>query len=127
MKKQFFSLLFFCLCLGLQAQQSSVVKLTSEKLHARVREWPYPINGITVPTNAPALMWPATNGKKMVLSMESGSAAPEDPDIGNVRYQVMLATDKDFTSHLIKSNVTRRPQKPRKMIDIYILFHRTTR
>lgn len=119
MKKQFFSLLFFCLCLGLQAQQSSVVKLTSEKLHARVREWPYPINGITVPTNAPALMWPATNGKKMVLSMESGSAAPEDPDIGNVRYQVMLATDKDFTSHLIKSNVQawavyplHRPLKP---------------
>ncbi|ANH80502.1 heparinase [Niabella ginsenosidivorans] len=105
MKKQLFAITFFCLCLGLRAQHTPVLKLTSEKLHARVREWPYPINGITVPANAPALMWPATNGVKMVLPMESGSAVPEDPGIGNVCYQVMLAMDTGFTRHLIKSDV----------------------
>ena len=52
-------------------QQPATIKLTAEKLHGRVREWPYPVNGITVPTNAPALLWPATNGKNMVKPMES--------------------------------------------------------
>ncbi|MGJ7032548.1 DUF4962 domain-containing protein [Niabella hirudinis] len=87
------------------AQQPGVIKLTAEKLHARVREWPYPVNGISVPTNAPALMWPATNGSANVFPMESGSAVPEDPNIGNVRYQVLLATDKNFTKNVIKSDV----------------------
>jgi hypothetical protein len=84
-------------------QQPAVVKLTAEKLHSRVREWPYPVNGITVPTNAPALLWPATNGKNRVTPMESGSEVPEDPNIGNVRYKVMLASDQDFKKDLISS------------------------
>jgi hypothetical protein len=84
-------------------QQPAIIKLTAEKLHARVREWPYPANGITVPTNAPALLWPGTNGKNMVKPMESGSEVPEDPNIGNVRYKVILATDKDFKGNLIAS------------------------
>ncbi|MBO9592252.1 MAG: DUF4962 domain-containing protein [Niabella sp.] len=87
------------------SQQPAVIKLQDEKLHARAREWPYPVNGITVPTNAPALLWPATNGEKMVFPMESGSTVPQDPNIGNVRYQVMLAADKQFTKGLIKSGV----------------------
>jgi hypothetical protein len=84
-------------------QQPAIIKLTAEKLHARVREWPYPANGITVPTNAPALLWPGTNGKNMVKPMENGSEVPEDPNIGNVRYKVILATDKDFKGNLIAS------------------------
>jgi hypothetical protein len=84
-------------------QQPAVIKLTAEKLHARVREWPYPANGITVPTNAPALLWPGTNGKNMVTPMESGSEVPEDPNIGNVRYKVILASDKDFKNNLMES------------------------
>lgn len=89
------------------AQQPAVIKLTAEKLHARVREWPYPANGITVPTNAPALLWPGTNGKNMVKPMESGSEVPEDPNIGNVRYQVVLASDQNFKNNLITSEVQR--------------------
>ncbi|QNN40379.1 DUF4962 domain-containing protein [Pedobacter roseus] len=88
-------------------QQPGVIKLTAEKLHARVREWPYPINGITVPTNAPALLWPGTNGKNMVTPMESGSEVPEDPNIGNVHYKVVLASDKDFKSDLTESEEQR--------------------
>ncbi len=84
-------------------QQSATIKLTAEKLHSRVREWPYPVNGITVPTNAPALLWPGTNGKEMVKPMESGSAVPEDPNIGNVRYKVMLASDTNFKKDLLTS------------------------
>lgn len=91
----------------LSAQQPAEIKLTAEKLHSRVREWPYPVNGITVPTNAPALLWPGTNGKEMVKPMESGSAIPEDPNIGNVRYKVMLASDKNFTKDLIASKEQR--------------------
>ena len=87
----------------LAQQRPAVIKLTAEKLHARVREWPYPVNGITVPTNAPALMWPSTNGKNIVTPMESGSEVPEDPGIGNVRYKVVLATDKDFKNNVIAS------------------------
>ncbi|MGQ7947313.1 DUF4962 domain-containing protein [Flavobacterium sp. WC2509] len=86
-------------------QQSATIKLTEEKLHGRVREWPYPVNGVTVPTNAPALLWPATNGKNMVKSMETGSEVPEDPNIGNVRYKVMLASDKNFKTNLISSGL----------------------
>ena len=82
-------------------KQPGVIKLTAEKLHSRVREWPYPVNGVTVPTNAPALLWPGTNGKNMVKPMESGSEVPEDPNIGNVRYKIILATDKDFKRNLI--------------------------
>ena len=88
-------------------QKSARITLTAEKLHSRVREWPYPVNGITVPTNAPALLWPGTNGKEMVKPMESGSAIPEDPNIGNVRYKVMLASDRDFKKYLYSSSVRR--------------------
>ena len=100
-------LLCIAICaVGLNAlaqQQPAVIKLTSEKLHSRVREWPYPVNGITVPTNAPALLWPGTNGKEMIKPMESGSEVPEDPNIGNVRYKVLLATDKEFKNNVIRS------------------------
>jgi hypothetical protein len=96
------TLLLFSLASFAQ-QQSAVIKLTAEKLHSRVREWPYPANGITVPTNAPALLWPGTNGKNMVTPMESGSEVPEDPNIGNVRYKVILASDKDFKNKLMES------------------------
>lgn len=88
-------------------QESATIKLTAEKLHSRVREWPYPVNGITVPTNAPALLWPGTNGKEMVKPMESGSDVPEDPNIGNVRYKIMLASDKDFNKDLLSSSEQR--------------------
>lgn len=88
-------------------QESATIQLTAEKLHSRVREWPYPVNGITVPTNAPALLWPGTNGKEMVKPMESGSTVPEDPNIGNVRYKVMLASDKDFKKDLLSSSEQR--------------------
>ncbi len=100
-------LMLFILSSGFAQQKSqpAIIQLTAEKLHARVREWPYPVNGITVPTNAPALLWPATNGKENVFPMESGSLVPEDANIGNVRYQVMLARDKDFTTSLTKSYV----------------------
>jgi hypothetical protein len=96
------TLLLFSLASFAQ-QQPAVIKLTAEKLHSRVREWPYPANGITVPTNAPALLWPGTNGKNMVTPMESGSEVPEDPNIGNVRYKVILASDKDFKDNLMES------------------------
>ncbi|GEL11136.1 Heparinase II/III-like protein [Flavobacterium glycines] len=88
-------------------EKSANIKLTAEKLHSRVREWPYPVNGITVPTNAPALLWPGTNGKEMVKPMESGSDVPEDPNIGNVRYKVMLASDKNFNNDLLSSSEQR--------------------
>ncbi len=105
MKKIFF-LAFSVFTLNSFAQQKqAIIKLSAEKLHARVREWPYPANGVTVPTNAPALLWPATNGKTNVFPMESGSAVPEDANIGNVRYQVMLARDKAFQTSVIKSDV----------------------
>lgn len=106
MKKIIIPILTF-LSLTVSAQQPAVIKLTAEKLHARVREWPYPANGITVPTNAPALLWPGTNGKIMVKPMESGSEVPEDPNIGNVRYKVVLASDQNFKSDLIASDVQR--------------------
>ncbi|RZK46503.1 MAG: DUF4962 domain-containing protein, partial [Pedobacter sp.] len=89
------------------AQQSGVKHVNEAKLHARVREWPYPANGITVPTNAPALLWPGTNGKNKVLPMESGSEIPEDPNIGNVRYKVMLATDPKFKNNVISGKQQR--------------------
>ncbi len=104
MKKNFL-VIFLLAFISTWSQEPAIIKLNAEKLHARVREWPYPVNGITVPANAPALMWPATNGVKMVLPMESGSIVPNDPNIGNVRYQVMLAMDKHFTTNLIKSEV----------------------
>ena len=98
------TMVFVLITLNLFAQQEPpVIKLTAEKLHARVREWPYPANGITVPTNAPALLWPGTNGATMVTPMESGSEVAEDPNIGNVRYKVMLASDKDFKNNLLSS------------------------
>lgn len=100
-----FALILVFFSVHLHAQQAPVIKLKAEKLHARVREWPYPINGITVSSNAPALTWPATNGTKTVLPMESGSTVPDDPNIGNVRYQVMLASDKQFSKNLIQSNI----------------------
>ncbi|RQO77111.1 heparinase [Pedobacter sp. KBW01] len=103
---KYFLMLTFCvLTLGVYAQYPAVITLNADRLHARVREWPYPANGITVPTNAPALMWPASNGKTNVLPMESGSEVPEDVNIGNVRYQVVLAMDKAFTKNTIKSGV----------------------
>lgn len=77
-------------------QPPSVIKLVAEKLHARVREWPYPVDGITVMSATPALLWPATNGKNMVLPMETGSEVPEDPNIGNIAYKVMLSPDSNF-------------------------------
>lgn len=86
-------------------QQAETIKLTAEKLHARVREWPYPAHGITVPTNAPALQWPASNGTTTVLPMESGSEIQEDPNIGNVQYQVLLSSDRDFSKDVIKSGM----------------------
>jgi hypothetical protein len=86
-------------------QQPATIKLAAEKLHGRVREWPYPVNGITVPTSAPALLWPATNGKNMLKSMETGSEVAEDPNVGNIRYQVMLASDKEFKKDLIASGL----------------------
>src|SRR6218665_1406968 len=103
--KKIYLLAFITLTITSFAQQTATIKLTAEKLHGRVREWPYPVNGITVPTNAPALLWPATNGTNMVKSMETGSEVPEDPNIGNVRYKVMLATDKDFKNNLITSGL----------------------
>ncbi len=105
-KKKIFALSLLITALHTFGQQTSAtIKLTAEKLHGRTREWPYPANGITVPTNAPSLLWPATNGTNMVKSMETGSEVPEDPNIGNVRYKVMLATDKDFKNDLIASGL----------------------
>ncbi|KQM77167.1 heparinase [Pedobacter sp. Leaf216] len=102
--KKIFTLTLSLLSLHIFAQQQpGVIKLTAEKLHSRVREWPYPAHGIIVPTNAPALLWPGTNGKNMVKPMESGSEVPEDPNIGNVRYKVLLASDKDFKNNLTES------------------------
>lgn len=103
MKNLYTLLLSFMALTVFPQQQPAIVKLTAEKLHSRVREWPYPINGITVPTNAPALLWPATNGKEMVKPMESGSEVPEDPNIANVRYKIMLASDQNFKKDLIAS------------------------
>ncbi|WP_409416541.1 DUF4962 domain-containing protein [Flavobacterium sp. PS2] len=106
-KKKIIALLLLITFNAFSQQEPATIKLNAEKLHSRVREWPYPINGITVPTNAPALLWPATNGKTMVKPMESGSAVPEDPNIGNVRYKVMLASDKNFTKELLTSSEQR--------------------
>jgi len=102
--KKILSLTLAILSLNSLAQeQPGIIKLTAEKLHSRVREWPYPANGITVPTNAPALLWPGTNGKNMVKPMESGSEVPEDPNIGNVRYKIILASDKNFKNNITES------------------------
>ncbi len=87
--------------------QPAVIHLKQEKLHARVREWPYPANGITVRGNSPALLWPGTNGKQMILPMESGSELGEGKPASNVLYKVMLATDKDFKKDLIESKEQR--------------------
>ena len=107
-KKKIVALSLFLITFNVFSQQEpAIIKLTAEKLHSRVREWPYPINGITVPTNAPALLWPATNGKTMVKPMESGSDVPEDPNIGNVRYKVMLASDENFKNELLTSSEQR--------------------
>ncbi|MCI9845992.1 DUF4962 domain-containing protein [Flavobacterium pectinovorum] len=107
-KKSIFIVSLWIIALNCFGQQkSATIKLTSEKLHSRVREWPYPANGITVPTNAPALLWPATNGKNMVKPMESGSDVAEDPNIGNVRYKVMLASNKNFNKDLLTSSEQR--------------------
>lgn len=121
-QKKIFALALFTITLAaFSQQQSAVIKLTAEKLHSRVREWPYPINGITVPTNAPALLWPGTNGKTMVKPMESGSEIAEDINIGNIRYKVLLATDKNFKTNVITGTEQRwavyplhQPLKPGK-------------
>ena len=102
-KNTLHSLFLFMITLHVFGQQPATIKLTAEQLHARSREWPYPINGITVPTNAPALLWPATNGTTMVTPMESGSDVAEDSNIGNVRYKVILARDKNFKKDVIVS------------------------
>lgn len=91
--------------LNVTAQEAGVIKLSQDKLHARVREWPYPVGGTVVSSNAPALMWPATNGMQMVLPMESGSEVPQDPGIADVRYKVVLARDSKFTKNVITSDV----------------------
>lgn len=91
--------------LNVSAQEAGVIKLSQDKLHARVREWPYPMGGTVVSSNAPALMWPATNGTQMVLPMESGSEVPQDPGIADVRYKVVLARDSKFTKNVIASDV----------------------
>lgn len=91
--------------LNVSAQEAGVIKLSQDKLHARVREWPYPVGGTVVSSNAPALMWPATNGTQMVLPMESGSEVPQDPGIADVRYKVVLARDSKFTKNVITSDV----------------------
>ncbi|TZF86099.1 DUF4962 domain-containing protein (plasmid) [Pedobacter sp. BS3] len=87
--------------------QPPIIHLDAIKLHARIREWSYPKNGITVPTSAPALLWPGTNGKSMIFPMESGSEVPEDPNIGNVVYKVILAGDKDFKKDVIAGTAQR--------------------
>lgn len=91
--------------LNVSAQEAGVIKLSQDKLHARVREWPYPVGGTVVSSNALALMWPATNGTQMVLPMESGSEVPQDPGIADVRYKVVLARDSKFTKNVIASDV----------------------
>ena len=91
--------------LNVSAQEAGVIKLSQDKLHARVREWPYPVGGTVVSSNAPALLWPATNGTQMVLPMESGSEVPQDPGIADVRYKVVLARDSKFTKNVIASDV----------------------
>lgn len=96
---------FAFLALNVFAQQPGVIKLTAEKLHSRVREWPYPAKGMIVPSNTPALQWPSSNGSATVLPMESGSEVPEDPNIGNVQYQVVLSTDKNFAKDVITSGI----------------------
>ena len=105
--KIFIAVFISLLSINSSAQQFGVKQVNEAKLHARVREWPYPANGITVPTNAPALLWPGTNGKTKVLPMESGSEVPEDPNIGNVKYKVMLATDPNFKSNVISGKEQR--------------------
>lgn len=101
--KTLLSLLSTLVVLNLSAQEAGVIKLTQNKLHARVREWPYPVGGTIVSSNAPALMWPATNGKEMVLPMESGSEVPQDPGIADIQYKVILARDSKFTKNVIAS------------------------
>jgi hypothetical protein len=103
-------------CLAAYGQQipikSAFIKLNAEKLHARVREWPYPANGITVPNNHPALLWPGTNGKKMILPMESGSSDSASNVISGVTYKVMLSDDKAFKNAVIISDAQRWAMYP---------------
>ncbi|SFC95283.1 DUF4962 domain-containing protein [Flavobacterium phragmitis] len=101
--KKITSLYFLLLFINVFAQQqSSVIKLTADKLHGRLREWPYPANGITVPTNSPSLLWPGTNGKeKIVLAGDIGDDFELDPKIHQVIYKVILASDKDFKQNVI--------------------------
>ncbi len=103
-------------CLAAYGQQvpikSAFIKLNAEKLHARVREWPYPANGITVPNNHPALLWPGTNGKKIILPMESGSSDSASNVISGVTYKVMLSDDKDFKNAVITSDAQRWAMYP---------------
>ncbi|MDN5287181.1 MAG: heparinase [Mucilaginibacter sp.] len=109
--KKLLSLYFILIASSVLAQQqgggTAQIRLTAEKLHARVREWPYPANGITVPDNHPALLWPGTNGKKMIQPMESGSDDAESNVISQMLYKVMLANEKDFKGELISSNEQR--------------------
>jgi hypothetical protein len=86
-----------------QNAKQAVITLKAEKLHARVREWSYPANGITVPNNHPPLLWPGNDGKKMILPMESGSDDSASNAKSEVVYKVMLATDKNFKNIFITS------------------------
>jgi len=103
-------LLFVFLALtnfGVYAQENgskqAIIVLKASKLHARVREWPYPANGVTVPNNHPALLWPGTDGKKMILPMESGSEDSASNAKSQIVYKVTLASDKDFKNTLMTS------------------------
>ncbi|MBN9297756.1 MAG: DUF4962 domain-containing protein [Filimonas sp.] len=103
------TLLLACLTTGIaySQQQPATIHLTAEKLHARVREWAYPANGITVPDNSPALLWPGTDGKHMILPMEIGSELESGRPASRVIYKVMLATDKEFKKDLVESGEQR--------------------
>jgi len=102
--KKTFMLLLFVITFQIYGQQPATIKLTAETLHGRFREWPYPANGVTINTNAPALLWPGTNGeKKIMLQGDIGDDFTIDPKIHHVVYKVMLASDPDFKQNLISS------------------------
>lgn len=102
--KKTFMLLLFVITFQIYGQQPATIQLKAEKLHSRLREWPYPANGVTINTNAPALLWPGTNGEKnIVLSGDIGDDFTIDPKIHHVVYKVMLASDPDFKQNLITS------------------------
>lgn len=106
MKRIIAFLVLVGLFVNLMAQESSVKRLTVPNLHTRIRTWPYPANGVMVPTNAPALLWPATNGKERLKYIgDIGDVAPEDPYFGKVLYKVILAKDKSFTKNIIESGI----------------------